>query len=667
MTRLIRRPERVFAALLTALAIAVSLGLYPVLGAGQEGGAVPNPGRVIPLHPVGAVPGQYIVVFDEGVTDPRGLTQALAQRHGFAIRHSYAFALKGFAARMPVSVAQALADDPDVDYVEPDLFVHAAAQTIPTGVSRIGGDLNAIANVDGNDDRVDVDIAIIDTGIDRDHPDLNVLRGVKWVSFPSLGCSSKGRSGDDDNGHGSHVAGIAAAVDNGFGVVGVAPGARLWPVKVLDCQGYGVISDIVKGIDYVTSHASDIEVANMSLTAVGSSDALWTAIQNSVAAGVVHVAAAGNRAVDIYGVDGFGTDFFGLSDDTIPAAYPEVAAVSAIGDTDGDSGGSGSATSRGTADDTFAEFSNFSGSELIDNPVNSQGLAIDLAAPGVDIYSTWRGGGYKTFSGTSMAAPHVTGAVALEIAANGRANNAADVASIRQTLIDSAESQADWGPAQTGDLDDNPEGLVNVMGDTQNVNAAPVVTITSPSDGAQFSTGALITFEGSASDAEDGDLTSNVVWISDWDGNIGTGGSVSTNSLSTNMHVITASVTDLGSKSDNRSIMITVGDPPPQATLVEVTDVTAGTEGGKNGQKHVTVLVALADNLGVPVSGALVTLVLNHADGTWSGTGSTASNGTVKFSRKNAPSGCHTGEVTEVAAQGLTWNNDSPQDQVCKP
>ncbi len=104
----------------------------------------------------------------------------------------------------------------------------------------------------------------------------------------------------------------------------------------------------------------------------------------------------------------------------------------------------------------------------------------------------------------------------------------------------------------------------------------------------------------------------------------------------------------------------------PPRKFVQVTDVSVGTEGGKNGQKHVTVMVTLADDLGAPVSGASVTLVLNHADGPWSGTGSTASDGTVKFSRRNAPSGCHTAEVTEVAAQGLTWGNESPQDQVCK-
>ena len=666
MKRFKLQPEALRATAVFGISLIALLALSPEPGKGQGEGVGPGASKVVLLRPTGPVPGQYVVVFEDDVADPRGLAQALAQRHGFALQHSYAFALKGFAARMPAPVAQALAEDPNVAFVESDLFVYAAVQTIPTGVRRIEADLNVIANIDGEDQRVDVDIGIIDTGIDRDHPDLNVLKGVKWISFPSLGCSSKGRGGDDDNGHGTHVAGIAAALDNGFGVVGVAPGARLWPVKVLDCQGYGVISDTIKGVDYVTSHASDIEVVNMSLNAVGSSDAFWTAIQNSVAAGIVYVAAAGNRAVDIYGVDGFGTDFFGLSDDTIPAAYPEVAAVSAIGDTDGRSGGSGSITSRGTADDTFADFSNFSGSVTNGNPVNSPGFAMDLAAPGVDIYSTWLGGGYKTLSGTSMAAPHVTGAVALEIAANGRANNAADVADIRQALIDSAERQADWGPAQTGDPDDNPEGLVNVASGMQTVNASPVVTITSPFDGAQFSTGALVTFEGSASDAEDGDLTSNVVWTSDWDGEIGTGESVSTNSLSTNMHVITASVTDSGSKSDSDSIMVTVGEPPPQAAFVQVTDVSVGTEGGKNGQKHVTVIVTLNDDLGAPVSSALVTLVLNHADGPWSGTGSTASDGTAKFSRKNAPSGCYTAEVTEVAAQGLTWGSQSPQDQVCK-
>ena len=254
------------------------------------------------------------------------------------------------------------------------------------------------------------------------------------------------------------MAGTAAALDNGIGVVGVAPGARLWAVKVLFNNGSGYFSDVIEGIDYVTAHANEIEVANMSLGGTGKLDSLRTAIQNSVAAGVVYVVAAGNDSLDVYGIDGT----FNTNDDSIPASYPEVAAISAMGDTDGQSGGLGPDTSYGTPDDTFASFTNFSNSVVAGNPVTSPGAAIDLAAPGVDIVSTSRDGYYATMSGTSMASPHVAGATALEAATNGRATNAAGVAAIRQALIDGAQSQSAWGPASTNEPDTNLEGLVLV-------------------------------------------------------------------------------------------------------------------------------------------------------------------------------------------------------------
>src|SRR5216117_170458 len=136
--------------------------------------------------------------------------------------------------------------------------------------------------------RVNVDIAIIDTGIDLTHPDLNVYRNITFVTGTT--------TGNDDNGHGTHVAGIAAALDNNIGVVGVAPGARLWAVKVLDNNGRGALSDVISGVDYVTENAGEIEVANMSLAGRGTGESLRLAIQNSVGRGVVYVVAAANSA-----------------------------------------------------------------------------------------------------------------------------------------------------------------------------------------------------------------------------------------------------------------------------------------------------------------------------------------------------------------------------------
>jgi hypothetical protein len=228
--------------------------------------------------------------------------------------------------------------------------------------------------------QVDVDIAILDTGISLDHPDLNVYRNVSVIENIA--------TGDDDQGHGSHVAGVAAAKDNEMGVVGMAPGARLWAVKVCDADGACKVSNQIKGIDYIIKHADEIDVLNLSLENPNS-PALNRIIDEAVKAGITVVAAAGN-----YGKD---------ASLTTPANNPNIITVSAIGDSDGKCGALGPALPQfdGTViDDTMAYFSNF-------------GPLVKIAAPGVNIFSTYNGTGYAVESGTSMAAPHVAGAAAL--------------------------------------------------------------------------------------------------------------------------------------------------------------------------------------------------------------------------------------------------------------
>lgn len=313
------------------------------------------------------VPGRYIVVLKSGAN-----AAAVAASHGLAPEMVYTHALNGFAGAIPAVRLRALLRNPQVGWVEQDQVVTIGAQTLPWGVDRVDADQNATANINGRDERVNVDIAIIDTGIQLNHPDLNVFRNVSFVRGA--------KTGNDDNGHGTHVAGTAAALDNGIGVVGVAPGARLWAVKVLNRNGMGTMSGVIKGVDYVTAYATEIEVANMSLGG-GDSAALKTAIANSAAKGMVYVVSAGNSSAD--------------AGSTSPANSPDVLCVSAIVDTDGKCGGSGPSTSYGE-DDTLATFSNF-------------GEVVDIAAPGVNVLSTYIGGAYATMSGTSMASPHVAG------------------------------------------------------------------------------------------------------------------------------------------------------------------------------------------------------------------------------------------------------------------
>lgn len=373
----------------------------------------------------------YIITFNDTVRTPAVEASNMARANGFNVGHVYSFALKGFSARIPDAALSALQRNPRIASIEPDILMQAFAQTTPTGVARINANNVGISEVN-------VDIAIIDSGIDIDHPDLNVVGGVRFYSrFGML--PRQDSNYDDDNGHGTHVAGSAAAKNNDFGVVGVAPGARLWAIKVLDKNGSGYLSDIIAGIDWITANANIIEVANMSLGGLGLSNAYRTAIANSVAAGIVYVAAAGNASMDIYGNDGV----FNSVSDVIPAAYPEVMTISAMADSDGLPGGLGLPTAYGSyPDDSFALFSNYSKSVVANNPVNSLGKAIDLIMPGVSIYSTVPGGGYGTGSGTSMASPHAAGLAALYIAQNGRAYNAAQVYAIRQALIDSGMDQA---------------------------------------------------------------------------------------------------------------------------------------------------------------------------------------------------------------------------------
>jgi subtilisin len=324
------------------------------------------------------IPNQYIVVLKPGTVSAQSESMAAeAKIAGANIIHTYENTIKGYTIRVPnQSALAAIQSDPRVDFVEQDQKMTIFQQALPAGVDRVDGDRSSAISGNGIG-AVDADIAIIDSGIDLTHPDLNVYRDVSFVYGAN--------SGNDDNGHGTHVAGIAAAKDNLQGVVGIAPGARLWAVKVMDSTGSGLTSTIIAGIDYVTQHANEIDVANLSFGCKCHSNALDLAIHNSVAAGITYVVSAGNSASDASAFS--------------PSNHPDVISVSAIADSDGKCGGLGPSTKYGN-DDTFASFSNY-------------GSTVDMAAPGVNIYSTYKGGTYATLSGTSMASPHVTGAAAL--------------------------------------------------------------------------------------------------------------------------------------------------------------------------------------------------------------------------------------------------------------
>jgi subtilisin len=341
----------------------------------------------------------YIIVLKD-TEDPEADAPGLAKAHGLQTGFIYKHALKGMSALVPEGRLNALQHDPRVAYVVEDMLRSVDAQSMPTGIQRIFANTNPEIGINGVDDyRVDVDVAVIDTGVDFQHPDLNVVGGVNCTSSIFFATCKAG--GDDDHYHGTHVAGTIGALDNGVGVVGVAPGARIWAVKVLNKSGSGYSSWIIAGIDWVAANAATIEVANMSLGGSGFSQAEYDAIQGAVNAGVAFAVAAGNNDADARNYS--------------PGGFNNVLSVSALADFDGLPGGLGAPTCRTDQDDTLADFSNW-------------GPEVDIAAPGVCILSTYpiEQGEYGTISGTSMASPHAAGALAL-LASASNPNNATDV------------------------------------------------------------------------------------------------------------------------------------------------------------------------------------------------------------------------------------------------
>ena len=353
--------------------------------------------------------GDYIVVFKGSVTDPAALAASQTKKLGATLSQVYKVALRGYAATIPTSRLAELASDPSVAYVAADTPVSAAAQLLPSGVDRVDGELSSTVSGDGTGS-VNLNVAVLDSGIDPTHPDLNVVGGFNCTNAKSFA---------DENGHGTAVAGLIAAKDDTFGVVGVAPGARLWAVKVLGKNARGSTSNIICGIDWVASTrtdsdpSNDIAVANMSLIGKGSDDGNCgltnqdpehQAICRSVAAGVTYVVAAGNNGADVANYR--------------PAAYDEVLSATALIDTDGQPGGTGPGfvVFNGTRcplkslapDDAAAPFSNFA--------TTNADQVHTVAAPGACIVTDFLGGQLALESGTSFASPLVAGAAALCIA-----------------------------------------------------------------------------------------------------------------------------------------------------------------------------------------------------------------------------------------------------------
>jgi len=470
-----------------------------------------------PVQSVDRIP--VIIVFKDK-PDP-----ALIRTHGGDIKYEYHL-IPAIAASMSPQARDAIAKNKNVAYVEPDCEVQAL-QTLPWGVDRIDADL-----VWSYNKGTGVNVSIIDTGIDYTHPDLDAnYKG--GYDFANDDADPK-----DDNGHGTHCAGIVAAEDNDIGVVGVAPEANLYAVKVLNRFGSGWLSDVIAGIDW--SVDNDMDVVSMSLGTSTYSASLETACNNAYNTGLVLVAAAGNSG------DGDPT----TDEYSYPAAYGSVIAVGATDSTD-----------------VAPSWSN-------------SGPYLELAAPGVSIYSTlptYRvtltrtyGYDYGTLSGTSMACPHVTGTAALVIASNPTLTNV-DVRSRLQATAD------DLGPVGWDSV--YGYGLVDAD-EAAPGDALPTVNVVNPVDGSIVS--GSVTIQVDASDDVGVDVVEYSIddgayqvmgynsetgyWEAVWD----------STGVADGLHTITARATDTIGQTSTDSITVTV-DNIDDSPTVAITSPADGT------------------------------------------------------------------------------------------
>ncbi len=381
-------------------------------GSGPSVNQQSNPTNSFGDHSGQIIPGQYIVVLkNDRSALPRSAAEvsSIASNVGALPKNIYTTALSGFSGALTDAQVRALKANPAVDYIEPDRTISMYAQTVPWGISHINSQTAHSRGVTGST----VKVGVIDTGIDHGHPDLaaNYAGGIDFVN------------GDndpmDDNGHGTHVSGTIAAIDNNIGVLGVAPSVSLYGIKVLDGAGSGTFSNVIAGIDWAANNG--MNVVNMSLGASSGTAALQQACDNAYASGVLICGAAGND----YGWPiGY------------PAKYSSVVAVTSI--------------------DQNNRLSNFS----------NVGPEAEVTAPGSSVYSTYAGGGYATLSGTSMATPHAAGVAAL-IWATG---NYTSVSAVRNRLTSTC---TDIGPA--GRDNDFGYGIVNADAATAGAgNPAPV-------------------------------------------------------------------------------------------------------------------------------------------------------------------------------------------------
>ncbi len=668
-----------------------------------------NPANEEQLSPgKGGPPDGLVKVLIGFKEKPGPAEQALVKRLGGKIKYTYNL-IPAIAASVPEVAIDALKKNPSITNVELDNQVFALEQTLPWGIDRIDAE---VVHASGNKG-AGVKVAIIDSGIDYTHPDLsaNYVDGYDFVNDDD--------DPMDDYGHGTHVAGIIAAEDNGFGVVGVAPEASLYALKILDSNGIGYISDVMYAIQWASDpdgngSADDrLDIINMSLGAYTGNIFLEWACNLAYYDGLLLVAAAGNGGSVIY-----------------PAAYSSVIAVSAT-----------------DKNDNLASFS-------------STGSQVELAAPGVYIYSTYKGGGYATMSGTSMASPHVAGVAALVWEADSSLTNddvryqlqstaedlgllsteqgyglvdadeavpqstdttpPAKVIDLAITTVSYAQLDLTWDANTEEDLDNYNVYRSTTSGGPYDLVASPttnlhsdvgltasttyyyvvtavdnsgnegeasdevsettsaddldpvtsgVVAEPNPTNGAAF-----VTLTADVSDATTGN--SNIDAAEYFVDTIGANGggismSASDGTFDSPTEGVTASIGVSGLAVGQHTLFVhgkdTAGNwGATESVMLEVTEAPSNImyiesiifsveKVRKKLTLYTEVKILLEDNI-TAVEGATVSMTLTYRRRSWDFTGNTDPEGIVKFTLPNAKTGNYTATVTNVLCTGYSWN-----------
>ncbi|HEX2295599.1 MAG TPA: S8 family serine peptidase [Actinomycetota bacterium] len=542
--------------------IAVAIGLLIAL-LPSAAGAAPPPGRIVPAG--AAVPGSYVVMLEPGVTSAGAVAAGLARVHGGEIGYVYNHALKGFSIEIDRAGARAVSADPRVAVVEEDPVVRKVEtqSNPPYGLDRIDQrNLPLSGTYVHNANGSGTTVYVIDSGIRVTHSDFGgrASHGYDFVDGDA--------DASDCDGHGTHVAGTVGGSKHG-----VAKAASLVAVRVLDCNGDGAGSDIIAGVDWVTAQhsAGEKDVANMSLgTLIGTSSTIDAAVRNSIADGTTYALAAGNG------------NAVGIADDACAYSPSRVTEALTVSATD--------------SSDRRASFANY-------------GTCVDIFAPGVSILSTWNTGdtATNTISGTSMASPHVAGAAAQYLQANG-ATSPAGVAS------------ALTGNATTGKVVSPGSGSPNRLlyngfisaGTTPTPTPTPTPPPGNAAPAASFThscSGLTCTFTDTSTDS-DGTIASR-----SW--NFGDGGtSTATNPSHTfpaaGTYTVALTVTDNAGATGSTSKAVTVSSSDPDPSTPTLTNGTplSDTNGAAGTWKYYKIQVpAGRSSLRVDMTGAACGLI----------------------------------------------------------